>query len=303
MARTGQASVEFAVVIAAVFTIFIISGYVIYQKQVRSSDVKLQIEGDRILKIVAEAVNEVNIVGDGYHQTLTLPAQLYGDQPYEVFFVSDEPTVFMRGGSFVGGTTHYWSAPLSSPLIYCPRYDCASRCNQTLSETCLPITSETNVRVVNEHGKIYVTDPYSLTQEDEKRWVTPLTGIGNPYQGAPCKQGGTVFLYRDVSNQSLYLVFKLNGTGEVKFDLNETWGGPVVELSDDPGELSFGRKPEGHWGLAEGGCDGGVISYSAGFMHTCIIPEMPISMNLTFLDREGTRIHLQNNEKFCITYP
>jgi len=145
MTSKAQTSVEFMVVLGIVLVIFIIMGIVIFQKMAVSSGFKLESHGKRVLYSIAENINEMASVGDGYHKCVTLPGELYGGRLYQVLVYPDEATVFLETGDMI------WSAPIATMNVSC---SIAPPCalNTTGTPIDVWVSNEGGLVVLGNHG-------------------------------------------------------------------------------------------------------------------------------------------------------
>ncbi len=137
---------EFLIVISLVLIIFMIMNLVIYQKYVAVTDLKKNLEGRHTAKTIAENINEISSLGQGYSQYFTLLAAIYGDS-YIVEFYKNEPTVFVK-------SEMTWSAPLFTANITCLMNTCETVGNVTV----INVDSTKKVKVSNHEGIIYLED-------------------------------------------------------------------------------------------------------------------------------------------------
>lgn len=142
--RNAQVSIEFLMATSLILIIFMIMGFVIYQKYVAVTDIKIDIAGRHIANIIAGNINEISGAGDGYSQYLNLPAGIYGNS-YVVEFYKDEPTVFVR-------SEMTWSAPLFTTKINCNMAICSTSGGKIV----MNINNSTMVKVINRNETIYL---------------------------------------------------------------------------------------------------------------------------------------------------
>ncbi len=137
---------EFLISISLVLIIFMIMGIVIYQKYVGVTDTKIDIAGRHTADTIAENINEISSVGNGYSQFFTLPGEIYGDS-YTVEFYKNEPAVFVKSGMT-------WSSPLFTTNITC----LMSICETSGDITRINLNSTKKVRISNHEGVVYLED-------------------------------------------------------------------------------------------------------------------------------------------------
>lgn len=136
----AQASLEFLVVMSIIVVIFVIMSLIVYNWLVTSTEFKIQTQGRRIINSLADNINQITIVGDGYSQCFTMTGTIYGDEGYNVTFYGGEPTAFLTSMDIT------WSAPLATSNIVCLIPECE------IGSDGLP----SDVWVTNEEGIIYM---------------------------------------------------------------------------------------------------------------------------------------------------
>lgn len=148
--KSAQVSMEFLVVFSIILIIFIITSFFLYQKVTQANEIKVNIAGKKISNSIAESINEVFIVGEGFSKILELPEKIFFDN-YLVKFYSQEPSVFV----FTERLS--WSSPLSTPEINCTMSIC-SYSNGVTTINVVDLTSTLKIRIVNKDEKIYLED-------------------------------------------------------------------------------------------------------------------------------------------------
>lgn len=143
MSFKGQTSIEFMVVLGIVMIIFIFMVIIIQQKVVQSSEFKMEAHGRRVLYTVAENINEIVSVGEGYHKCFSLPGSLFGKRNFRLLFYPDEATAYLETEDLI------WSAPISTLNVSC-----------TISPPCGVDTvgDPIDVWVSNVEGQIVLAD-------------------------------------------------------------------------------------------------------------------------------------------------
>ncbi|MBN1195763.1 MAG: hypothetical protein JXA08_10590 [Methanomicrobiaceae archaeon] len=115
---------------------------------------------------------------------------------------------------------------------------------------------------------------YTVTQGSNSWDVTPVTGSNTiagfyDYTSVSSHTGyeeiyvSKIYLYLDTTNNKLGLIMHHNidttgGSGSCEFDLQNVPAGSVVVVSDDAGEFSLSKEPEGNWAWTDN-TDGGAI--------------------------------------------
>jgi hypothetical protein len=301
----GQTSIELLIILSTVVVVMAVMGLFIYQKYVRGDELKILIHGRRIVNTVANNVDAINTVGDGYSQKMTLPPYLYGNRDYSISFFQNESTVYLQGGSFLRGIRLAWSAPLSTIKVWCLMSECNNICNRTPYETCLKVNDTMNIRVTNSEGIVYLTYPYNLRHQGKTYQITPVRG-NLTYDDGSCRDGSYIYVYKNTLDGTTNLVFQHNSSedNEVKMDFYETMSELNVTLSDDEGELNLLTSPEGDWKIRREECSGGVINIKEG-VHLCINTniEKRGALSWYWLNGDGTTITLDDRQELCLSYP
>lgn len=115
----AQVSMEFLITTALVLVVFTVSGLLINQKFVESTDVKVDIEGKSVVRRIAGNINAVSKAGNGYSTQFTLRGTLYGGNDYNVTFYDNEAAVWVYSGNNI------WMAPLITTKIDCNPPTCS----------------------------------------------------------------------------------------------------------------------------------------------------------------------------------
>jgi len=314
----GQASIEILVGLGIVLMILIIMGQLVYRSYAKSNDLKVYIFGARLANNVADDINVVNAVGEGYSTRILLPPSLFGSRNYTVNFFKNESFVFVEGSSFSTGDTLTYSSPISTGRVHCLLKGCSSGCNRTSSQECLPVNDGMSFRVVKYAGETYLTEDYNVVSEGISSFAVPFSGETDQDPMNPpgyVRQAGdpwnVIYVFRNLGDDSLSLVFSMNLTNgeKARMTLDELRGNVVwVKSNDAPPQPEFNldAQPQAMWTTENQpeDVDGGAIKFSGGF-HVCVIPTeslMP-TQDWIMLSADGNNIVLDKSERVCITYP
>lgn len=317
----GQASVESMFVLGVLLMIFILLGYTVYKNYVKSVDLKTSIGGTRLANGIADHINDLNALGDGYSASFVLPASLTGGGNYTVNFYKNESSVFVEGGGFSTGKELRFSSPISTSRIHCSMTECNYTCNKSSSEVCLRVSGRTPVRLVKYGGQIHLAPEYNIIQGQTREFIVPFEGdgevdlqeFGHLVDFAKDSQGlwNAIFVYHNRINNTLSLVFSMNLSNNENARINV--GGIVGNLrevrSNDPGtnpEFNLDAVPPGgQWlGNSTGDVSGGSLIFNGGFS-VCASPDrdnMP-SQQWVVEGSDGKVITLSKDENVCISYP
>ncbi|MCX6695515.1 MAG: hypothetical protein NTU61_04405 [Candidatus Altiarchaeota archaeon] len=305
--KKGQASVEMVVTLGVILLVFILIGYVIFQRYSRTTDLKIYVTGQRIVNSLADNINSVNTIGDGYSMKVTLYPRMFSTLGYDIVFYRSEPTVFVHGEGFARSNILYFSSPISTSKVTCLMKECNNVCNNTESETCIKVNDTLNIMIVNYMNSIYIRPEYGLEQDNLRSEVYPFTGsdvvgdfksIGDNVTG----RRSLMYLYKDSQNR-IYLVFNHNATSTVKVTFNDTIGNMSLFASYDEGELDLSRIPQGNWNPDAGDYDGGILLFNSEGNRLCIDPSIPMGTRFVWLNRGYKEIELDRYKKMCLTYP
>ncbi|MDD5112048.1 MAG: hypothetical protein PHG85_05850 [Candidatus Altiarchaeota archaeon] len=301
----AQASIEFMVVLSLVVLILVMMSIFLYQKFVRGDELKIFMHGSRIVSMLADNVNEINTVGDGYSKYITLPETLYGSREYTVRFYQNEPTIYIKGGSFLKGITVTWSAPVSTIKVGCLVTECNQDCNKTPADFCMNVNGSMELRATNDRGMVFLTYPYNIRQGDGKEYIIPVRG-NFTYDNESCERGSFMYIYRNTEDGTDNLVFQHNSsTGGDRFwiDFYDIIGELNVTTSDDENELTLTPFQQARWNLRADECSGGVITFKEG-IHMCFAPVNLVNeLNWTWLNGDGSIIWLNKSQDLCLSYP
>ncbi|MFH0862088.1 MAG: hypothetical protein V1875_03565 [Candidatus Altiarchaeota archaeon] len=172
----GQASIESMFVLGVLLMIFVMLGYTVFKNYVKSTDLKLHIAGARLSNVIADQINDLNALGDGYSSSFTLPETMVGGVKYTVNFYENESSVFVEGGGFSSGEELRFSSPLSTSRVHCIMPQCNYTCNKSSSEECLNVTGGVQMRLVKYAGRIYVTPTNNVLQDSTGGFVAAFEG-------------------------------------------------------------------------------------------------------------------------------
>ena len=320
----GQASAEMIVTLGIILMVLMLIGYVIFQRWVRTTDLKIYITGQRIANSIADNVNTVRSIGDGFSMETTLPFRMYSTQGYEVVFYNEEPTVFVHGGSFARSRTLYYSAPISTSVVGCNLHECNNLCNTTETSICLQVNRSLDIKVKSHMDGVYLTPEYNLVQgilgqPTIVSEIRPFSGsnVSADYVKIAANVSGTsetsrrsiAYLYRDETDKSLYLVFHHRDMdGNVRMNFSDMMGNMTVVYSDLDGNLNLSASPQGDWTMAGAVERGGILKVNTAYMRICINPEQ-MSPSATrywyWVNRDYKLITLDkmHDRILCLSYP
>ena len=300
--RKSQASVEFLVVLAVVLVIMVVMGFFVYQKFIRGDELKILINGIRVVNTVASSINEINAVGDGYSQNFDIPRSLYGSRDYKIRLFDNESAVYIEGGSFLRGITLVWSAPLGTQRVNCVMAECNTGCNRTTKDECLQVNDSMSIRAVNHNGIVYLANTYNIRQGGSAFYISPIRG-NETYRNSDCRGGNFIYIYENTFDGSENLVFKHNSSvsgGSLRMTFSEGIGSLSLNLSDNPGEMNLNQ---GLWTLVKDECKGGVIQFKEGVHFCATVVTDNGGMNCAWLNGDDSIINLDKTKKLCISYP
>ena len=313
--QSGQAGIEFMVILGVTLLIFIMLGYMVFQNHLKSSDLKVYISGVHLANHISDSINTLNAVGLGYSTTLSIPDTLYGHRDYRISFFENESSVFVTGSSFAKGHELTYSSPVSTSSINCLLSQCEGRCNGSAAEECLRVNGSMTIRLVRYVDGIYLTPEHNVRQGNMGEHITAYTGEKDIDPDAPedflwraGDKWNAMYVYRNLADETVSLVFRMNlsGSERARMDFTELMGEVVEVKSNDTGppELDLEAEPEANW-MNGGGSydiDGGVIKFRGGF-NICIDPDQMPAQEWVLLNPDGSSIILDKSETVCITYP
>jgi len=314
--KSGQASLEFLVTLAAVILVFVVASYFIYFKLVQTLDYKVYVQGTHLVNDLADSVNAVSRVGDGYSMDLDVAETLYGNRGYTINFFRGEPSIFMKGSSFSRDAVLWFSAPLATTKVACLMDECLEGCGEGVGEMCLNVSGKTLGRLANREGVVYFTPRYNVRQDEDFWYARPFSAsfaegynVANTTIEDLLETGGSaMYLFEDVDSRELGLVFKHFSEGVVSFAFNISVPAKVL-LSDDAGEFVLEREVQGEWGRGfgdpgEGGFwDGGVLYLNNTGFRVCIDHKSSVSGKFYWVNPGGVRDFSMDGGEICITYP
>jgi len=143
----AQASAELLITLSLILLIFIIVGFVLFQKFNATTDMKFDMEGQRIANSIAEGINEIAIVGDGYSHYINLQGDIQG-LDYTVRFYANESIVEVNTLDMT------WTSPLSTPRVDCTLDICSSD-GKIIT---MQVDSARRVRIENKDEIVYLKD-------------------------------------------------------------------------------------------------------------------------------------------------
>jgi len=148
----AQASIELLITLSLTLLIFIIISFVIFQKFNATTDMKFDMRGQRIANSIAENINEIAIVGDGYSHYFTLPGDIQG-LPYMIRFYANESIVEVNTLDMT------WASSLSTPRVTC----ILDICSSDGKITTMQVNETRIVRIENIDGVIYLKSAIKTT--------------------------------------------------------------------------------------------------------------------------------------------
>ena len=143
--RKAQASMEFLVTMSLVLIIFIIIGFVIFQKFNSTTYMKFDIEGQDAANSIADEINGMAIAGDGYYLYFTLPSDIQG-MPYTVSFYVNESVLELNTLDMS------WASPLSTTRVNCTM----SICSFDGKKTIMNVNETRRIKIENDDEIIYL---------------------------------------------------------------------------------------------------------------------------------------------------
>jgi hypothetical protein len=141
----GQASVEFLVVVSMLLILLGVAGMGLYKMYTEYADLSLEMMGRDITLRMAENINQLVIVGDGYQKNFYLNTRYIGDE----FNITISKT---GQGVFVENEDRRWSLPLLTNKVYC----CNVSCSTDGENMTLRLNTTQMVRMVNYQNMIFI---------------------------------------------------------------------------------------------------------------------------------------------------
>ena len=323
MKSKTQASLEFLIVLGLIFIIFIVMSYLSYQKYVISTDLKYDMYGRRIAHAIAGGINTLFIAGDGYSREFKFPARVYSGTNYTLSFFPQESLIYLRSGG------HVWAAPLYATSIYCNLRECNNLCNSTPDEQCLFINHTMDVELTNRMESVVIGSKWELSRENKitnqkEIWkIIPFRGnatwwydstpgvrcLHDPLGVASTSNDIMSYLYENIDNKRLNLIFKTNGS--VHIETAEYWSEDATALvEDDPGgdvKVTL-SSIDLNWHKSGGeACDGAVIEFTKPGVYICFefSPPPPGVNKWIWFNADGTKYSwdVDQDDRVCIMYP
>ena len=143
--RKAQASMEFLITMSLILIIFIIIGFVIFQKFNSTTYMKFDIRGQDVANSIADGINGMAIAGDGYYLYFTLPGDIQG-MPYTVSFYVNESMLELNALDMT------WASPMSTPRINCTMSICSSDDQKTV----MSVNETRRITIENVDEVIYL---------------------------------------------------------------------------------------------------------------------------------------------------
>ncbi|MBN2250470.1 MAG: LamG domain-containing protein [Candidatus Altiarchaeota archaeon] len=173
--KKAQISLEFLIVTTLVLLLLVIMGIVIYQKYAEWAALKLHVTGRNIANNLADGINQIIIVGEGYSQHVNLRTRYAGDE-FNLTFKKNDPLIFVERPEMT------WYAPTLTTEIYC----CLSSCERFENETHMYMNSSANIKITYYQDTIYVgglCDPVASWDLEEGVGSTAEDNSGNGNDG------------------------------------------------------------------------------------------------------------------------
>ncbi len=150
---SGQASVEFIVVIALVMVILTVASLVVYQKYNEGNELRVFLEAKMVCRSMADNIDRISMEGPGYYRYFTLQGRLHGNTPYILTFYENEPYIKITYTS----ENLTWGRPLVAPKVVCTNQT-LSICTHdpALSVIRLEINKTIQIKIINREGYIYL---------------------------------------------------------------------------------------------------------------------------------------------------
>jgi len=294
---------EFLVAVSLVLLIFTITTLILYHRYTRAIDLKVYMDGSRVVNSVAYNLNEIVAVGDGYSQSFTLPGNVYGS-PYNLSFFANEPNVFLSALDF------HWSVPIATNSIGCSLKSCTF--DRATGELRISVGDTIPAKLTNNNGVVCIGNIYNLQQGQNGYSIIPYHGGKNSSYdtGTSCMTDPlnlslateSVMYFYIHGDETVSLIMK-HGVSPVKLDLHDLGGDFYVELSDDAGEFDLSQNPEGNWSFtSESYCDGADLRFTSKCFKLCLSP-LEMTDKWYWLNADGSRIKLNNTQEVCLGYP
>jgi hypothetical protein len=140
----GQASVEFLVVVSMLLILLGVAGLGLYKMYTEYVDLSLEMMGRDITLRMAENINQLVIVGDGYQKNFYLNTRYPGDE-FNITISKTDSGVFVEN-------ERWWSLPLLTNKVYC----CNVSCGTDGENMTMRLNTTKMVQMVNHQGMIFV---------------------------------------------------------------------------------------------------------------------------------------------------
>jgi len=145
MKARGQASAEFIVVLGIIVLVLTVMSVAVQDRFSVTQAFKKDVSGRRLVNRLADNINQVVIVGDGFSQCVKLPGEFFASMDYKIEFPTDEPTVFLSAGR-TPDVDSTWSAPIVTVFADCD--PSIPQCGTLASST------PTDVWIINDEGAV-----------------------------------------------------------------------------------------------------------------------------------------------------
>jgi len=140
----AQASIEFLVVVSILLLLLGVVGVGLYKMYVEYADLSLEMMGRDITLRMAENINELVIVGDGYSKNFNLNTRYPGDE-FNITISKTDRGVFVE-------STRTWSMSLLTNKVYC----CNLSCSTDGENMTIRLNTTQMVQMVNYQNMIFV---------------------------------------------------------------------------------------------------------------------------------------------------
>ncbi len=295
----SQVSIEFLVTLSIILVISIVIGYLFYHKLVIITDIKKEIVAKRIIRGLAENMNDILMVGSGHSHQIILPKDIYGGGKYEIYFHNDEPSIFIKSGKI------NWFAPIFTQRIGCTM----KRCKYKGNTTNILIENITNIRISNILNSVCLQDNlnYNLKQGKNEWRIIPFRGK-MPKTTFPNvteeSEDSIMYLYLNEDTGTISLVFRHgmpgDGGGTVNIDFHYDGHKPSKTIFTISGTLTPSM---GHWTWTSGPA-GGALEFNPSCIYMRITVD-GMTEKWYWINADGSKIKLDNspNTTLYIIYP
>jgi hypothetical protein len=218
----GQASVEFLVVVSMLLILLGVAGMGLYKMYVEYVDLSLEMMGRDITLRMAENINQLVIVGDGYQKNFYLNTRYIGDE-FNITISKTGQGVFVEND-------RRWTLPLLTNKVYC----CNLSCSTDGENMTMRLNTTQMVQMVNHQNMIFIGSKCPEFDEFPKsnnytnstpviRVVPPVDGLDKVIVGAKYIQTGNPIDWGAAK-------ISINGT-DVTSRANKSSGNISVELN------------------------------------------------------------------------